>query len=165
MLPKDILFEKSKILDPCAGGDNNHPMSYPTAIDLYWFPTPPVTTIDIREDSKAKIIGDFLAMTEFELGKDYDLVITNPPFAIAREIIEKSLEFCRPGGYVIMLLRLNFFGSQARRDFFKNNMPKFTFVHSKRMRFLNTGGTDSIEYMHCIWEKGRKQDTTTLRII
>jgi 16S rRNA G1207 methylase RsmC len=47
-----------------------------------------------------------------EVLTSFDMIITNPPFAIAQGIIEKSLEFCKGGGYVIMLLRLNYIGSQ-----------------------------------------------------
>ena len=58
------------------------------------------------------------------------------------------------GGYVAMLLRLNFWGSKARQDFFKNNMPKYCYIHPRRMSFTEDGKTDSIEYAHFVWQKG-----------
>lgn len=56
-------------------------------------------------------------------------------------------------GFVIMLLRLNYFGSQKREEFWEDNMPAKCYVHRKRMSFTDEGGTDSIEYMHAVWQK------------
>ena len=95
----------------------------------------------------------------------FDIAITNPPFNIAMEVIQKALKDVRAGGLVIMLLRLNFFGSRERQGFFQKNMPVLTYVHTKRPKFLNTGGTDSIEYMHCVWQVGNPCRETKLRII
>lgn len=146
-------------LDPCAGGDINNEMSYPKALKKYGI-TP--TTFDIREDSKAEFKLDYLN-TEIYDGK-FDVIITNPPFNIATKIIEKAFQDVKEGGFIVMLLRLNFFGSKDRKKFWENNMPIVTFVHHKRISFTN-GSTDSIEYMHCVWQKGVKQDYTKLVII
>lgn len=48
----DFMEPNFKILDPCAGGDSENQMSYPTVIqDLY--PKCTIKTLDIREDSLA----------------------------------------------------------------------------------------------------------------
>ena len=107
-----------------------------------------------REDSRAIIKGDYLKIdckTGYNNG--YDIIITNPLFSLALEIIKKAIEDVKDGGYVIMLLRLNFFGSKKRYQFWQENMPKYIFVHSERMSFTDDGETDSIEYMHAIWQK------------
>ena len=149
-----------KILDPCAGGDSVNEMSYPKAISQY---NEKIETIDIREDSRANIKGNYL---EIDCKNKYDVIITNPPFFIAQEIISKAIDDIKCGGIVVMLLRLNYFGSDIRQPFWKANMPKYTFVHHKRIGFIpESRKTDSIEYMHCIWEKGYKKNTTELRII
>lgn len=151
-------------LDPCAGGDTKHPMSYPTALraSKYWgFDR--IDTVDIREDSLAEVKADYLQLPD--RGGSTDLIITNPPFNIALPIIKKSLVDVGENGLVIMLLRLNFFGSKERKPFFQENMPVACYVHSRRMRFTNTTGTDSIEYMHAIWQKGNHPKFTQLRII
>lgn len=155
-----IFNQKYRILDPCAGGDEKHPMSYPDALRRMNFKGQ-IDTMDIREDSRADIKADYLE-TKVE---PYDVIITNPPFNLALEIIEKSLNDVKVGGYVIMLLRLNFFGSQKRREFFEKHMPAYCYVHSKRLKFMDTGGTDSIEYMHAIWFKDANPRYTQLRII
>lgn len=183
-------WDKCKILDICAGGNDEikdangirelyHPMSYPTAIHNV-FGNCNVNTIDIREDSLAATKGDYLTMNV----KDYEpeIIITNPPFAIATDIIEKAINDVVDGGYVIMLLRLNFFGSEERKPFFEKYMPEWCFVHRKRMSFVDKkdnigcvefnkegkpkkGSTDSIEYAHFVFRKGVKPDYTKLVVI
>lgn len=183
-------WDKCKILDICAGGNDEikdvngirelyHPMSYPTAIHNV-FGNCNVNTIDIREDSLAITKGDYLTMNI----KDYkpEIIITNPPFAIATDIIEKAINDVVDGGYVIMLLRLNFFGSEERKPFFEKYMPEWCFVHRKRMSFVDKkdnigcvefnkegkpkkGSTDSIEYAHFVFRKGTKPDYTKLVVI
>lgn len=152
-------FNGKKILDPCAGGDEAHGMSYPDAFrNLYNIN---IDTNDIREDSLASIKSDYLD-NEFS---GYDVIITNPPFFCATEIIEKALQDVNEGGVVIMLLRLNFFGSKERNPFFKNNMPTYCFVHSKRMSFTGDKATDSIEYMHAVWIKGSNPEFSNLKVL
>jgi len=147
--------------DPCAGGDTAHAMSYPTVLandfGIY------TDTMDIREDSLADEKVDYLT-TDVQHRK-YKVIITNPPFFLAKEIIEKALADVADNGYVVMLLRLNFFGSQARKQFLQENMPERVYVHSKRIGFTDDGKTDSIEYMHAVWRKGYTPDFTKLKII
>lgn len=78
-----------------------------------------------------------------------DLVLTNPPFSLAMEFIEKSMLHADT---VIMLLRLNFLGSQKRNPWWQTHKPKKIIVLSKRPSFTGTG-TDSTEYAWFIWEK------------
>jgi|AntRauTorckE6833_2_1112554.scaffolds.fasta_scaffold66063_2 hypothetical protein len=156
---------KRPILDPCAGGDMEHKMSYPEALKDIGYTG--VITADIREDSRAfHRPVDYLEWeARTETGDRFSTIITNPPFNLAQEIIEKALDDVAEGGHVIMLLRLNFFGSKKRFDFWKNNMPIRCYVHHKRMSFTDEGGTDSIEYMHCVWKKGENPEHCKLEII
>lgn len=152
------------LLDPCAGGDTINPMSYPTALMNNGYNT--IETLDLRSDSLANLPDtDYLKTDISTIMSQPDCIITNPPFNIALEIINKALLDVSIGGYVVMLLRLNFFGSKGRKPFWTHNLPMCCYVHSERMRFLNTGGTDSIEYMHCVWKKDISFNSTELRII
>jgi len=141
--------QETKWLDPCAGGDKAHEMSYPAVLRRH-FDTQILATMDIREDSKAETIGDYLTTPT----PGFDVIITNPPFYLAKEIIEKALSEVNDGGYVVMLLRLNFLGSKDRRAFFEKHMPESIYVHHKRMCFTEDRKTDSIEYAHFVWRKG-----------
>ena len=138
-------------LDPCAGGDKHHKMSYPEVLKENFGVD--ADTIDIRKDSLAEIKEDFLKI-DFSEDEKYDVVITNPPFNLAREIIGKSFKHTKEGGYIVMLLRLNFLGSKARKSFWDQQLPVWTYVHHRRMSFTDDGNTDSIEYAHFVWVKG-----------
>lgn len=151
------------VLDPCAGGDERRPMSYPTAL-AEAAPAWKVTTVDVREDSRAELIGNYLEVSERELAPP-DMVITNPPFNLALQIIQHALGHVRPGGLVIMLLRLNFFGSKERRAFFLKQLPTVVYVHPRRMSFSEDGKTDSIEYGHFIWQRDQHPNFAQLRVL
>lgn len=175
----NCISEKLKngiIVDCCAGGNEElkegggvlecyHPMTYPTVIKNMFGAD--VETYDIRKDSLAKIKCNYL---NENLCYKPDIIITNPPFNLATEIIEKSIDDIKDDGYVIMLLRLNFFGSKKREEFFKKYMPESVYVHHIRIGFTDKkdangfvcfdndgnpkrGSTDSIEYAHFIWNK------------
>ena len=158
-------FPTDPVLDPCAGGDERHQMSYPFVLKQFGFKD--VTTVDMREDSRAAIKADYLQWTA---PQKYNLIITNPPFHLALPIISKALNDVADGGYIAMLARLNFFGSKARYDWFQDFMPLYAFVHSRRVKFMNYKendnlSTDSIEYMHAVWKKGFNPKFTQLKII
>lgn len=153
--------EQPMILDPCSGGDPKHGMAYPDVLAEYnLYPI----TVDIRPDSRAMITADYLGL---DVQAYFDLVISNPPYVVAMEFIEKALRDCKDGGYVVMLLRLNFFGSQKRGPWFKENYPRWCYVHSKRLGFFpdEPSRTDATEYMHAVWQKGYKSDHAELRVI
>ncbi len=112
---------------------------------------------------------DYLALPS----DDYDLIITNPPFSLAIEFLEKSLS---EADSVFYLLRLNFLGSQKRKAFWNANPPTHVLVLSDRPCFVwvcktckaayhpgstticECGGkvraqTDSIEYAWFGWDR------------
>lgn len=148
-------------LDPCAGGGivNNTQafgMPYPEALKRRGWKH--IHTMDIREDSLAEIKHDFL---QWDTKIDYDLIITNPPFAIAEEITRKALSLADPeSGKVIMLQRLNWLGSASRDDFFTEYPPSLIVMHAKRPSFGGTTSTDSVEYAHFIWDNADKSGCT-----
>lgn len=148
------LFQDFKFLDPCCGGDKLNDPTYLSVIKELYDPKK-IIGIDIREDSKADIKTDFIK--NYQPNEKYDIIISNPPFYLAEEFIEKSMELTEYGGYIILLLRLNFFGSKKRKPIFEKNMPHSCYVHHKRISFMN-GATDSIEYAHFIWQKGVNND-------
>ena len=84
---------------------------------------------------------------ETGLNKEFDVVITNPPFSKALEFIKKSIEL--EPEYVCMLLRLNFMGSGERSDYLREHTPDI-YVLPNRPSF-NGKGTDSIEYAWFVW--------------
>ena len=155
------IWNEVKILDNCAGGDGDHPMSYPTAIKNT-YGNCDIKTIDIRKDSLAEIKADYLKL---DLDFKPHIIITNPPFNLALEIIKKALDDVEDDGYVIMLLRLNFLETKARKDFFDEYMPEYIYVHHKRMSFVEGKGTDSVAYAHYVWRKGYYPEFAQIKVI
>ncbi len=176
---KDPLMNPVRVLytvDPCAGGDAHHGMAYPEVLAEYGGKFL-VNTYDIRPDSRARHKTDYLnANVTDSQGCAPDLIITNPPFSHAQKIVEKALLDVAEGGLVVMLLRLNFLGTQDRKPFFAAHNPERIYVHSSRMCFLPEGvfdpktgkmkkGTDSIEYAHFVWRKHSNPEFAMLKVI
>ena len=153
---------KGYILDPTAGGDEKHPMSYPEALKHLGVNQENIVTVDIRKDSLAEIREDYL---EINCPGDFNTIITNPPFALAREIIEKAMNDINDGGFVIMLLRLNFLEGKSRFDFWQKQLPKYIFVHSARLRFTDNDKTASVAYAHYVWQKGCNPEFSNIKVI
>lgn len=144
------------------------PMSYPSAIRTALgvdAGRAKIVTMDIRENSPAEFHRDYLNDPCPTDGPP-DIIISNPPFNLALDFIRHSLAMVKDGGFVVMLLRLNFFGSASRNAFFKEYMPRAAYVHHARMGFTPDGKTDSIEYMHAVWRKGpNRSRICNLRVI
>lgn len=179
-----------QVLDPCAGGQ---PLSEVEAhlcgmsgdpdcsklrkiMDSYPFDIMPyeyvlrewgirATTLDIRQNSMADLTGDFLTYQSLESHK-FDLVMSNPPFSLIPEFVNRGLNLLPDNGYLVYLLRLNYFGGQKRSEWLKTMMPERCYVHARRVGFDPiTRKTDSIEYMHAVWRKGYYPTATQLRVI
>lgn len=120
-----------------------------------------ITGIDINPDFNPAICCDYLT---WDKDKDYNTIITNPPFIYAQEYIEKSLSIVNDGGLVILLLRLNFLESRKRFGFWEENKPTFIYVLAERPSFFGNK-TDSTSYAWYVWEKGNKNNISILDII
>lgn len=82
-----------------------------------------------------------------------DTIITNPPYFIAREIIEKCFEIA-PDAEIIMLLRLAFLESKKRREFWKKHPLTQLYPLIERPSFTGRG-TDATAYGWFVWTKRR----------
>lgn len=80
----------------------------------------------------------------------WDVIIGNPPYSLAQEFIDKSLELLAPGGRLIFLLRTNFLESQKRAIWWQDKIPSGLYVLSKRPSFTGKG-TDATSYSWFIW--------------
>lgn len=83
---------------------------------------------------------------------NYDLIVTNPPFSLTCEFLEKSFSELDSKGCICYLQRLNFLGSQKRKEWWnKIGTPNKLLVLSKRPKFVN-GATDATEYAWFCWD-------------
>ena len=129
-------------LEPCVGdgaivravGDRARSLS-----PIAW------TTYDIRPDSCAQNIKDFLSVQP--LATPWGSVcLTNPPYSLAMEFVQHAMKHAN---VVAMLLRLNFLGSEGRAEFFRAHPPS-VYVLPNRPSFVN-GRTDACEYAWFVW--------------
>ena len=145
------------ILEPSAGNGNIiralRNRGYKNRIDA----------IELRDTEKDNLIGlaDNIEITDF-LDLDpwhsrYSVIIGNPPYSLAQEFIDKSLELLAPGGRLILLLRTNFLESKKRFEWWQDKIPNGLYVLSKRPSFTGKG-TDATSYSWFIWEKSRYVD-------
>ena len=95
-------------------------------------------------------IGDILdPTTPLPPRSDVSVIITNPPYRIAWELLHKMLrEF--PHAHIALLLRVNFYASKARHGFMSKYAPDI-YVLPNRPGFKKWGKTDSPEYGWFYW--------------
>lgn len=91
-------------------------------------------------------------------------IITNPPYKLAKEFVEKSLDLQIKGCKTAMFLKIQFLESLSRIELFKKHPPKKIYVYSKRQKCVingneNISGNSAMCYAWFIWEKGYSGDT------
>jgi len=109
---------------------------------------------------------------ELSEGKDYlkstweqrpDCIITNPPFSLAVEFLEKSLG---EADVSIYLLRLGFLESKVRLGFHQKNPVNHLIVLSKRPSFTGNGRTDGTGYAWFVYDpKGKLGLTSPIYVV
>ena len=155
--PKDI------ILEPSAGNGNIIQALRNKGYKNF------IEAVELRDDETSELmkkadevsICNFL--TDYDATCKYDVIIGNPPYSLAQEFIDKSLELLIPGGRLIFLLRTNFLESKKRFEWWQNKIPSGLYVLSKRPSFTGKG-TDATSYSWFIWER-REDAKQTLKVI
>lgn len=138
--------------DPCCGDG-----AILNVMAEWWFGAKPIgIEIDAGRAAAAGTLhavtlGDALAIP----WPDADMLVTNPPYALAMAFIERALGWLELGEdrEVAFLTRLNFLGSQKRAAFHRQH-PCDVYVLPKRPSFTG-GGTDATEYCWMVWGPGR----------
>ena len=95
-------------------------------------------------------IGSFF---DYEPDCSYDVIIGNPPYSLALDFINKSLELLHPGGLLIFLLRTNFLESERRFKWWQEHPLSGLYTLHKRPSFTGRG-TDATSYSWFVWERG-----------
>lgn len=155
--PNGDATRRPRWLEPCAGQGN-----LITAVDLWHaardLARPAWTAVDIQEKHRADLaplaqlveIGDFAKPDGPPLARatalPYDVVITNPPYSLAEQVLTRALQF---GNVVVLLLRLPFLASAARQDLLARKMPN-VYVLPDRPKFAHDA-TDNADYGWMLW--------------
>lgn len=110
-----------------------------------------VVAADIAPSYAPAFRANFLDLNPQPL---YDLVITNPPYSHAKEFVDQGKLFLRPEGRLVLLLRINFLGSQKRANWWRKNKPTGIYMTPRRPSFTGGSKTDATEYAWFQWGGG-----------
>lgn len=95
-----------------------------------------------------------------------DNIITNPPFTLAQQFVEHSLQATKESqGKVAMLCKLVFLEGQKRKAFFESTPLARVHVFSKRVNFYREGvkgklGTSMMAFAWFVWSHGHEGPPT-----
>lgn len=141
-----LLPANAHILEPaCADGQMVQPLEeFGYRVDGF----------DLRLDVTGGIGGtDFLDRSNFAGDYQWDAVITNPPFGIAAQFIERALELAP---VVVMLLKAQYWNTQNRKKLFRETKPYMELNLTWRPAFLEAerGKSPLMDCMWVVWVRG-----------
>ena len=109
-----------------------------------------------NNDSDVHIV-DFLSCSKQWKGD----IVTNPPYILAQQFVEKAMDLVNEGAKVAMFLKIQFLEGKKRREMFKKYPPKRIYVAVNRFGCSTDGVFDKNEnlgsavcYCWYVWEKG-----------
>jgi hypothetical protein len=137
------------VLEPCAGTGAIAEALRAAGADVSCIEIEPK-----RAEQSNALCADFLTIEP--AARAHDMVITNPPFALAMEFVQRSLLWAPT---VAMLLRISWLASLKRAAFLRANTPSL-YVLPKRPSFTGKG-TDSADYAWFVWG----ESSPTVRIL
>jgi hypothetical protein len=83
----------------------------------------------------------------------YHLIIGNPDFGIAEQVVRHCLGLLGPRGSLAMLLRISFLSSLARVPLYRDH-PIWSFIPIAGRPSFTGGGSDTSEYGLFVWRDG-----------
>lgn len=130
-------------VEPCVGTGNIVRAVATRRRDVEW------TMYDIDErvaqHCPGAIVSDFLALSPPP--EMANVVIMNPPFSLALDFAMRAMAWA---SCVVMLQRLNWFGSKKRHRWLQDFAPD-VYALPKRPSFRPDKLTDSVEYAWFVW--------------
>lgn len=91
-------------------------------------------------------------------------ILTNPPFKLAEDFVEKGMSLLENGKKLILFLKIQFLEGQQRKKLFEKYPPKYVYVHSKRQQCSKNADFENLKattqfYAWYVWEKGYKGES------
>lgn len=152
-----------KILEPCVGeGHILEAVKADPYLSNRWCG---ITALDIVDRGYPNtIVQDFLT---WETPYKFDVIITNPPYSLAGEFVEKGMSLLENNGKMAMFLKIQFLEGAKRKELFEKYLPKYIYVFRNRMATWNNGQerdengkrwATTMCHAWFIWEKGSKTE-------
>lgn len=138
------------LVDPCVGGG-----AFTEQLRRRW-PDRHVFGVDIDRTAGGRKFCSRFDVDDFRTWKVWTpepiaAVVSNPPFNMFEEFVERSLELAPVVG---MLLRINALGGQDRRAWWVKHRFAVKHIMPDRPSFSGMKGTDATEYAFFVWIKG-----------
>lgn len=124
-----------------------------------------VTGVELRRIPAPAGFTDWVPGTDFltwnaniRKHNGFDLIVSNPPYKYAEEIIRKSWDLLKPWGWMVFLLRLSFqMGVGRMNGLWKTHYPYKVGVSARRPSFYG-GGNNGDDYAVYYWHKTGPED-------
>ena len=115
-----------------------------------------VKATDIIDRGYGDGIGDFLKQ---ETRVWHTSILTNPPFKLAEQFVEKGIDLIQDGYNLCLFLKIQFLEGQKRKELFKKYPPKYIYCYSARQKCAKDGEFEKYTattqfYAWYVWEKG-----------
>ena len=155
ILDKETL--KGSILEPAAG------QGHISTVLREYYPNSEIVSTDLvqREDKFNCNIKSGIDFITYDFKRKFDNIITNPPFKLGKEFVERALELSN--NKVLMFFKIQFLESKSRKDMFLHTPLKYVYVFSERQnpcrngQELNEKGkpwSNVMCFAWFVWEKG-----------
>ena len=155
-----VTFPGNKFLEPAAGAGHIVEASKAVLPNAEW------VTCDIVERGFPLTYKDDYIAHGFS--ERFDGIITNPPFALACEYIEKSLSILNDKGILALFLKIQFLECENRKNLFDMFPPKYVYVLRYRAKLWANGlsfnpttgkpWANTIAFAWYVWEKNNKSE-------
>lgn len=121
------------ILEPAAG------QGHISKVLREYYPYSEIVSTDLvqREERFGIPVQSDIDFLTYEFNRKFDNIITNPPFNLAQEFIERALKLSNYK--VIMFAKIQLLEGNKRRVMFDNTPLKYVYVFSKRVNPLRNG--------------------------
>ena len=131
ILNKEIL--KGSILEPAAG------QGHISTILHKYYPQSEIISTDLvkREDKFNCNIQSGINFLTYNFNRKFDNIVTNPPFKLGKEFVERALELSNDK--VLLFLKLQFLESKSRKEMFSHTPLKYVYVFSERQSPYRNG--------------------------